>query len=144
MVLAPAPFATATLQAEALKGNAGSATNGIAGNACIRRSLRTRFQEHDGIKMGMYVVFILSTTNIKPVITDLTGYGNLPQAALRYDWLYSAVVTTRPKDLCHFYFLKMHYGIDWLSVGNLACDRASLYDHSFCNLRRNDLIQVRL
>ena len=98
MVLAPAPFATATLQAEALKGNAGSATNGIAGNACIRRSLRTRFQEHDGNKMGIYVVFILSTTNIKPVITDLfTGYGNLPQAALWYGWLYSAVVTTRPR-----------------------------------------------
>ena len=98
MVLAPAPFATATLQAEALKGNAGPATNGIAGNACIRRSLRTRFQEHDGNKMGIYVVFILSTTNIKPVITDLfTGYGNLPQAALWYGWLYSAVVTTRPR-----------------------------------------------
>ena len=144
MVLAPAAFATATLQAVALKGNAGSATNGIADNACIRRSLRTRFQEHDGIKMGIYVVFILSTTNIKPVITDLfTGYGNLPQAALRYDWLYSAVVTTRPRTSA-IYFLKMHYGIDWLSVGNLACDRASLYDHSFCNLRRNDLMQVRL
>ena len=71
MVLAPAAFATATLQAVALKGNAGPATNGIADSACIRRSLRTRSQEHDGIKMGIYVVFILSTTNIKPVITDL-------------------------------------------------------------------------
>ena len=85
MVLAPAAFATATLQAEALKGNAGPATNGIADSVCIRRSLRTRFREHDGIKMGMYVVFILFTTNIKPVITDSTGYGNLPQAALWYD-----------------------------------------------------------
>ena len=104
MVLAPAAFATATLQEEALKGNAGSATNGIADSACIRRSLRTRFQEHDGIKMGIYVVFILSTTNIKPVITDLTGYGNLPQAALWYDWLYSAVVTTRPRTSANFIF----------------------------------------
>ena len=49
----------------------------------------------------------------------------------------------KAQDLCHL-FLKMHYGIDWLSVGNLACDRASLYDHSFCNLRRNDLMQMRL
>ena len=143
MVLAPVAFATATLQAGAPKGNAGFATNGIADSACIRRSLRTRFQEHDGIKMGIYVVFILSTTNIKPVITDFTGYGNLPQAALRYDWLYSAVVTTRPRTSA-IYFLKMHYGIDWLSVGNLVCDQASPYDHSFCNLRENDLMQVRL
>ena len=82
---APVPFATATLQAEALKGNAGPATNGIADSVCIRRSLRTRFRKHDGIKMGMCVVFILFTTNIKPVITDSTGYGNEPQAALWYE-----------------------------------------------------------
>ena len=104
MVLAPAAFATATLQSEALKGNAGPAINGIADSACTKESLRIRFRKHDGIKMGMYVVFILSTTNIKPVITDLfTGYGNLPQAALRYDWLYSAVVTTRPRTSAIFF-----------------------------------------
>ena len=104
MVLAPAAFATATLLAEALKGNAGTAINGIADSACTKESLRIRFRKHDGIKMGMYVVFILSTTNIKPVITDFTGYGNLPQAALRYDWLYSAVVTTRPRTSAIFFF----------------------------------------
>ena len=81
--------------------------------------------------MGMYVVFILSTTNIKPVITDFTGYGNLPQAALWYDWLYSAVVTARLQDLCQFFLKMSFFGIDWLSVGNLACDQASPYDHSF-------------
>ena len=111
MVLAPAAFATATLRAVALKGNAGPATNGIAGSVCTKESLRIRFRKHDGIKMGMYVVFILFTTNIKPVITDLTGYGNLPQAALWYDWLYSAVVTARLQDLCQF-FLKMSFFLE--------------------------------
>ena len=87
MVLAPAPFATATLQAEALKGNAGPASNGIVDSACMRRSLRIRFQEHDGIKWvcTWYLFYLRRTYSLSSrTLQGMETYPKLPYGMIGY------------------------------------------------------------